>query len=132
MTEDQAPRQNRDGHLCPPWCETDHDEVHGPARTYRFHSGPSASIEMPSNAIVPDRISARAFDLGRPDYEPVVSVSGYRPGTGGQDPQIWLGPDDAGDLAGLVDMLAAATPEQHRELAAAIRKAAADIMEAGQ
>jgi hypothetical protein len=34
-------------------------------------------------------------------------------------------------LAGMIEQLANATPEQHRELAAAIRKAAADITDTG-
>jgi len=40
-------------------------------------------------------------------------------------------PGEAASLAGLVEMLAGATPDQHRELAAAIRAAASVITGAG-
>jgi hypothetical protein len=133
VNEDQAPRQNRKGHPCPPWCQIDHDEVHGASHSYLFHGGPITRVEMRGKraALPSDEIFARAFHAGDPDDKPVVAVSSYRIGAAGQDPGIWLGPADAGDLAGLVEMLASATPAQHRQLAAAIRQAAAEITEAG-
>ena len=90
MNEDQAPRQNRDGHPCPPWCETDHDEVHGPAGTYLFHGGPPADIEVLGVTGLPDKIITRAFHVGHPGFGPVVSVASVRSGTSGQRPQAWI------------------------------------------
>jgi hypothetical protein len=66
MTESQPARQNRDGHSCPPWCQTDHDEVHGPAGTYGFHGGPVTRIEVDGRTSIPDEIITRAFDAGYP------------------------------------------------------------------
>ena len=127
MTEDQAPRQNREGHLCPPWCETDHDEVHGPAGTFAFHGGTVTRIELPGTGktSLPDEIITRAFHVGDPRGEPVVSVAGFRHGPDTRDPQVWLKPSDAGELAAILDMLE--DWDQVLALAAAIRKAAADI-----
>ncbi len=134
MTASRAPRGNRGGHPCPPWCATDHEEVHGEAGTYRFHGGTAVRIEVPGEIRgVPDEIRARPVHDGTADGTPLVSVSGTRYGrsygTGGADPHVWLGLRDAEDLAGLVEMLAAATPDQHRELAGAIRAATAVIAE---
>ena len=132
MTGDQAPRHNRDGHLCPPWCQTDHDEVHGPAGAFAFHGGPATRIELPGTGktSLPDEIITRAFHPGHPRFEPVVSVSALQHGTGTENPQIWLSPADAKVLAGIIDMID--DWDQVRRLVAAIRQAAAQITEAGQ
>jgi hypothetical protein len=132
MSETGTPRQNREGHPCPPWCETDHDKAHGAAGLFMFHGGATAGIEVRGKAAsgLRDRIYACPFSAGQPGYEPVVSVASIRYGAVGADPQVWLSARDAGELAGLVEMLATATPAQHRELAAAIRRAAAQITEA--
>jgi hypothetical protein len=45
--------------------------------------------------------------------------------TGQSRATVRIQPSDAGGLAGLIDALACATPAQHREVAAAIRQAAA-------
>jgi hypothetical protein len=124
-------RANRDGHPCPPWCQTDHDEILSLAGHFLFHGGPPADIELTGKTSAPDKITARAFHVGDPRFEAVVSVAALRHGTDGQQPHLWLTPGDAGDLAGLVDMLAGATPARHRELAAAIRRAAAVITDGG-
>lgn len=128
MTGDQAPRQNRDGHPCPPWCETDHKEVHGPAGPYMFHGGPVTRIEVDGKTSLPDEIITRAFHVGDPRWEPVVSVAAIRRGTGAKDPNIWLSPADAKDLAAIIDMID--DWDQVRQLIAAIRQAAAQITEA--
>ena len=130
MNEDQAPRQNRDGHPCPPWCQTDHDEVHGPAGTYLFHGGPPADIEMLGVTGLPDKIITRAFHVGHPGFDPVVSVASVRYGTGGQRPQAWIPASEAVALAGIIDMLD--DWDQVRALVAAIRQAAAQITDGGQ
>ena len=133
MTGDQAPRQNRDGHPCPAWCETDHDEPHGPAGAFGFHGGPVTRIELPGTGrtSLPDEIITRAFHVGDPRWEPVVSVSALRRGTDhAEDPQIWLSPADAKQLAAIIDMLD--DWDEVRGLVAAIRQAAADITDGGQ
>jgi hypothetical protein len=127
MTETARPaRANRDGHLCPPWCETDHEK-------YDFHGGTAAGVEVPGRMRgMPDEIRARPVRLGEPDYPPQVAVAGTRHGLGGTgDPSVWLSARDALGIAALVDMLAGATPARHRALAAAIRRAAAQVTEAG-
>ena len=63
-----------------------------------------------------------------PGSPPVVAAGALLSET-----QLWLEHAyDIGALAAIVEQLADATPAQHRELAAAIRQAAADISEAGQ
>jgi hypothetical protein len=64
------------------------------------------------------------------DPEVVVHATWYGRGTGpGTDAEgdLYIPVADTGQLAALIDVLSHATPAQHRELAAAIRKAAADI-----
>ena len=130
MTESQAARVNCNGHPCPPWCVIDHDTPHSGGRTYEFHGAETASIAVPGKVGWPDRISARAVHSGQhEDSTPCVSLSACRYGRNDSDPSAWLRPGDARDVAGIIDMLAGATKAQHRELAAAIRKAAADITE---
>jgi Domain of unknown function (DUF6907) len=130
VTGDQAPRQNRDGHPCPPWCQTDHDEVHGPAGAYGFHGGPATRIEVDGKTSIPDDIITRAFHAGYPGSEPVVSVAVFQRGAGPENPQIWLSPDDAKHLAAIIGAID--DWDQLSRLAAAIRQAAAQITEAGQ
>ena len=56
-------------------------------------------------------------------------MASVRYGTGGQRPQAWIPASEAVALAGIIDMLD--DWDQVRALVAAIRKAAADITEAG-
>jgi len=112
LAETTAPRQNADGECCPPWCVTDHGK-------YGFHGSERVTVEAPEF----HRVSARALysTIGGTTVQVlgdgIVRVpSGY----------------EAGELAALIEGLAAATPEQHRELAAAIRHAAAVITKAGR
>jgi len=117
MTEDQAPRQNRDGHPCPPWCVTDHDKEMISGHFPAAHGAESTSVRW---------INARAvLHPARGGAEVQVSVPGIDGGS------LFLEAKHAGYLAILVEALADATPDQHRELAAAIRKAAAQITAAG-
>jgi hypothetical protein len=127
VTGDQAPRHNREGSLCPPWCETDHDEVRGPAGAFAFHGGPVTRIELPGTGktSLPDEIWTRAFHPGHPGWEPVVSVSALRHGAGAEGPHVWLSPGDAKQLAAIIDMID--DWDQVSRLVAAIRQASADI-----
>lgn len=116
MTETTRPRANRDGDLCPPWCVTDHDEVHGEAGTYSFHGGEPAAVEIPGAGILEDKIIIRAVHPGNGYAGPAqVSVNGIRYGTGEADPHAWISPREALRVAGLIEMLAKATPARHRD-----------------
>ena len=106
MNEDQAPRQNRDGDPCPPWCVTDH------AR-YSFHGSERITVPAPDYRIFYVHAIQRMHD------RPGIQLAGVG--------LVSVRSDDAADLAAIFEQLADATPEQHRGLAAAIRKAAADI-----
>ena len=113
MTSGQAPRQNRDGHPCPPWCVVEHDQQLMPGYFNTSHAAESVRIHL---------TSVRAV------LQPAVGnakVQVCTPGRGGGS--VFLEATTAGYLAVLIEELADATPDQYRELAAAIRKAAADI-----
>lgn len=96
---------NRDGDPCPPWCVTDHSK-------YLFHGAERIPVEAPGRGF---RARAIQYIPGRTEIQ--VMGSGI----------IAVRSGDAADLAALIEQLAGATPGQHRELAAAIRKAAAEI-----
>ena len=116
MTESQAPRRNPHlGTECPPWCDTDH--------TQKFHEACIGS----GGDIGPIWASAvRTRDDSH------VSISASLPDVAADWPHLTLGLREAEHLAVIAGLLADATPEDHRKLAAAIRQAAADITEAGQ
>jgi hypothetical protein len=115
MTE--PARANHDGHPCPPWCVTDHNRELIPGALSASHSSELAH---------PGAGTGIAAVLFPSSGEPEVQVC--TPGAGGGS--IFLPARTAGYLAVLIGELAAATPAQHRELAAAIRHAAAQITEA--
>jgi hypothetical protein len=117
VTEDQAPRQNRDGRPCPPWCTTDH----GTPVSSLSHWGTAVTIELPGTG----RISVRAAHLGSASDRPEVSVTAFRHGGKGEASALRLGARDAMHLAAIVDMLD--DWDEVRGLVAAIRQAAADI-----
>lgn len=116
---------------CPPWCTTDH-ETRPDAHT---HWGVRTAIEVPgASTLVPDVINTSAVDLGDERLgKPQVCVGMTRFGRQqASPPGLWLKPSDAHLAATLVEMLATATPGQHREFAAGIERAAAEAeMEAG-
>jgi hypothetical protein len=112
-TADTETRGNRDGHPCPPWCTADHDRELIPGYFETTHGSEGAFIGP---------ASARAVLCpSSEDAEVQICVSGRNAGS------LFLDARHAGYLAILVEDLADATPEAHRELAAAIRKAAADL-----
>lgn len=110
LTADHPARANRDGDPCPSWCITDHAK-------YSFHGAGKAVGYAPEFR----RWSIRAvrFPVER---DPHIQVA-----AGGV---VSVPLRDAGELAAIIEQLATATPEQHRELSAAIRQAAAVITEA--
>lgn len=96
---------------CPPWCVTDHGKYAG------FHGSGRVSVEAPQY----HRVSVRALQHST---DRLASVQVLAAG------MVQVPCGDAEDLAAIIEQLAGATPEQHRELAAAIRAAAAQITEA--
>ena len=75
-----------------------------------------------------DHIWTRAIRTLKGDR---VTLSASLPDPDDHWPSLVLDLREAEDLAVIVEMIADATPDQHRGLAAAIRKAAADIAAAG-
>jgi hypothetical protein len=120
MTENQPPRQNRDGHPCPQWCVTDHST---PVSSLS-HWGAAAAIELPGTGWV----SVRAAHLGSAADRAEVSVSAFRHGGPGGTAYLRLTGRDAEALAVIVDMLD--DWDEVRALIAGLRKAAADITDA--
>jgi hypothetical protein len=106
---DTAPRQNAEGSACPPWCATDHEK-------WQFHDSEWIEVEAPQYAS--NYVRAIRY---RDNAPPVVAVSA-----------LAVSLDEARYLAGLIEQLATATPDQHRALAKAIRQAAALITPGGQ
>jgi hypothetical protein len=123
VSGDHATRQNRDGSPCPPWCAADHDDGSFAAEAHVSHTG---TIDFGDSGL--DSIWVSALLDRYHDDRPAVAVTGHRCRQPGWS-QVQVPDIHAEALAAIVDMLAAATPEQHRELAAAIRRAAADITE---
>ena len=103
------------GRPCPDWCQIDHAE---PAQTSCVGSG-SSGLRLPQSTIW-----ARAMITPK---GPRVTVHGMDWATPDRDVYVAVDPRHAGDLAVLLELLAGATPEQHRMLAAGIRQAAADL-----
>jgi hypothetical protein len=108
------------GRPCPPWCRSEDHEALG-------HLGELARINLGAAArratalVRPvDLEDARVAVFGEPRVQAgadCLSGSGF----------LYLGPGDAVALAELIELLAGASPARCREVAAAIRKAAADI-----
>jgi hypothetical protein len=104
----RSPRQNREGDPCPPWCTVDHEK-------YESHVGGGGRIDgIWTRAIRSRGVSEVGVCASLPD--PKVTW-----------PSLNLDLHEAKHLAVIVELLAGATPDQHRELAAAIRQAAAEI-----
>jgi hypothetical protein len=106
----------RDPAPCPPWCVTDHADIHGWHTGARSETGPFRG--HPYDLILAEAIQ---FDT---DEAPEVQVYGRQFDTSyAAAPNLYLSRKDAAALAGLVEMLAGATARQHRDLAAALRAA---------
>ena len=107
-------RANRDGDPCPPWCTAGHGRLIAGGITVSAHRGDTAAVTLGEDGCV----------LTSPVWLPGEGRAGVLVITpaGGS---LFLAPGTARDLASLVEQLAGATPDQHREAAAAIRAAAA-------
>jgi hypothetical protein len=121
VTQDQAPRQNRNGDPCPPWCVADHD------RRGNSHQTPTVAVEVDGLTSLPDKLpvfgtKADPADTRDRDY---VTVAALRYGRDADDPQLHLSAEDARSLLAILGMID--EWDQLNALAAAIRKAAADI-----
>lgn len=106
---------------CPPWCDSDHSRtIKGLPPLHFGAGGPSVRLSGASGArhafvFVSQRDGERSPSL-------VVSVSAS---DADSDPAVTVRLKDAEDLARLAEMLAVASPAVHREVAAAVRRAAA-------
>jgi len=125
VTESQAIRQSRDGDPCPPWCTRHHPDA-------EIHRTDCAEVDFWKSGVA-SWINVTGIDYCQ-GGGPEVSINGWRQviGTGKRiSPCTVLSLTQARQMAELIEVLQDATPEQHREIAAAIRRAA-DITEAGR
>jgi hypothetical protein len=107
---------------CPAWCS----DRYPPADLRHSHTSPVVAVPAGRAKSETGRLllpSILVFAL-LPDYpndaQPHVTVIA----TGESGATVRIQPHDAGGFAALIDALAAATPAQHREVAAAVRQAA--------
>jgi hypothetical protein len=107
------------GSPCPPWCVIDHQKDQGGGLRFTHHSDAATFISSTRGGCVGvGRVQA---DLRAGSPKVSVTSSSEDPGA------LWLEPRNAVKLAGVIEALAGATLEQHREFAAAVRAAAALI-----
>lgn len=105
---------------CPPWCADDRNHDLG------MHMSARDPVPVP-RARGGVLVSACQIDGGPPAPHVLVTASASR----GPGASMYLDdPAQARGLAALIDFLACATPEQHRELAAQARGAAA-VLDSG-
>lgn len=103
---------------CPQWCATDHEHAKPGSVRESVHIAAEARISAPAGDV---RVCAwwSGYDSSPPDVFLSLPV----------DSRLSVPPASAGGLAALLEVLATATPEQHREIAAAIRHAAVVLAE---
>jgi hypothetical protein len=118
MTETASPARTNPhtGRPCPSWCRIDHSKENMDACV----GGGSEGIHL-------GPVWARAV-LARSG--PLVAVDGVDPDDLECSAYVAVEPWKAANLATFAELLAGLTPDQHRELAAAIRRAAAQVTEA--
>ena len=124
MIESQPARASRDSHPCPPWCadDEDHGATHTTARTALRVGGRNGHLATCAGMFgAPPEVVVHAT-WSNPANDHALDAQG----------DLYVPLADAERLAGVIEVLAHATPGTHRELAAAIRQAAATITEAGQ
>ncbi len=124
-------RQNSEGDPCPPWCVTDHVTPWGDeGYTFTFHGSDWASVEVAGRdrSKPPAEVTVQAVRYAATSVmAPAVLIVNDDRIAGDGRVRLDLSGADAGHLAALVETLAKATSAEHRELAAAIRAAAALI-----
>jgi hypothetical protein len=118
---------------CPPWCCTDHDRPHADGEIIRTHMGRKAAVTLGRASLlrqaVPDQIGVRPVHAAQHGQRPGIQLDGWRYRSDTPGPWLAIPLSDAAALDDVIGILAAATPRQHRELAEAIRAAAAAIAE---
>jgi hypothetical protein len=116
---------------CPPWCCTDHARPHADGEIIRTHMGRKTAVSLARAALlrraVPDEIGVRPVHVAQYGRRPRIQLDGWRYRSDSPGPWLAVPVCDAAALADVIGMLAAATRRQHRELAEAIRAAAAAI-----
>jgi hypothetical protein len=118
MTETSPARVNpHTGRPCPSWCQIDHSKKFMAACVGSGSAGVHLGPVWARAAIAPDG--------------PLVAVDGVDPDDPERSAYVAVEPRLAGNLATFTELLAGLTPAQHRELAEAIRRAAAQVTEAG-
>jgi hypothetical protein len=115
VTADRPIRQNRDGDPCPPWCRTDHDKEVAPGIFACTHRTGLLRTALGYRGLLTSVSLHDGLE---------VHVSGLDEG------MLFVQVRFAEGLAGLAELLAGATPDEHRQLAAAIRQAVAAATEA--
>ena len=98
---------------CPAWCTTDHKHPDADSLHRTTHMAAVNALWINDGLV-----STRAFWSGYDHTAPGVFVS-LSTGTG-----VLAGVKSTDGLADLVELLADATPDQHRQLAAHVREAA--------
>lgn len=109
---------------CPPWCTARHSP---PDHAYSHHAATETCFK-PNDGRLLTNVTTHALATSDRHWERVF-VSGFTLGANQNLvwPRLFLDADDAESLAGLLDVLTAFTPRQHREFAASIRQNAALI-----
>jgi hypothetical protein len=106
---------------CPSWCVTDHENAAPGSIREDVHLAAEATVSAPGGTV-----RACAWWGGSSRIAPDVFVS---LATAASHSHLSVTPADARGLAELLELMAAATPGQHRDLAAAVRQAAAVLGE---
>lgn len=108
---------------CPAWCA----DMYPPDDLCHSHTSPVVRVTAgrakseAGRLLLPGILVFAILPDYPSDAQPRVTVIA----TGESRATVRILPRDAGGLAGLIDALAAASPAQHREVADAIRQAAA-------
>lgn len=108
---------------CPPWCTVDHDRT-DTSRELQKHTTDEATVKL-RKGMSNTHVATQAIVSGDRLWQ-CVYVGGYSPLIG-QPAVLFLDARDAGDLANVIDALAAVTPVQYRRFAESIRRNAALI-----
>lgn len=120
-TQETEQRANRHGSQCPHWCSIDHARVLDgkPGRMMDSHfSDPMTSGALPWDVKVKLYQHADRYGEDKPKVELIAMCS-----------MLLVDPQDAVDLAELLDSLANEPPARLRELADQVRAAAAILQE---
>lgn len=105
---------------CPAWCTADHS---GPSAAPGAHSSSIASVPVGGPGDLRERASVEVHVFtGSAIPDPLVSLTAILRQPEWQWFATFTRPEHAWNLAKMLELLADASPEQHRDLAAAIRE----------